>query len=228
MVIMKVYKFSNCYLDTIERRVFKNGQLIEITSRAFDILQLLVESAGKVVTKADLIEKVWYGSFVEEGNIPVQISKLRKILGASKAEPFIETVSGVGYHFVARVSIVSEGDWKKFLESDGKILEAGNSDASNFDSLAVLPFQNTSNSAEVEYLTEGLTESIINNLSYVPEIRVLARNTVFRFKDSTMDTQEIGRMLGVSVTVSGRVKIVAENIVVNASVRRHANLGAAV
>lgn len=211
---MKVYKFNNCYLDTIERRVFKNGQSIEITPRAFDILQLLVESHGKLVTKADLIQKVWHDSFIEEGNIPVHISKLRKMLGANRAEPLIETVSGVGYQFVSRVSLVSERDFERYLGKNEKEPQAKISDAPNLDSLAVLPFQNAGSHKEAEYLAEGLTESIINNLSYVPEIRVLARNTVFRFQDSALEAQQIGTALGVAGVVTGRVKIINENIVI--------------
>ena len=218
---MKVYKFSDCYLDAVQRRVFKNGHLIDLTPRAFDVLRLLVENSGRIVTKNDLIRKVWHDSFVEEGNIPVHISKLRKMLGAGKSEPFIETSSGVGYQFVSPVTEVDRGEWEKYLAETVKHSAEASLPEPSLDSIAVLPFQNASSSnSEVEYLAEGLTESIINDLSYIREIKVLARNTVFRFKGSQMEAQEIGAALGVAVVLTGRVKIIGENVVIGAELMK--------
>jgi serine/threonine protein kinase/Flp pilus assembly protein TadD len=72
-------------------------------------------------------------------------------------------------------------------------------------SLAVLPFVNTSGNSEMEYLSDGLTESIIFSLSQLPQVRMMARSAVFRFKGKTEDAQRIGQMLGVRAVVTGRV-----------------------
>lgn len=221
---MGIYKFNDCYLDTIERRVFKNGRLIGLTPRAFDVLRLLVENAGSVVAKNDLIREVWHDSFVEEGNIPVHISKLRKLLGATKSERVIETASGVGYQFVSRVAAVGEEDWKGFLAQNHKApkSQATGNDL-RLDSIAVLPFENAGGAPELEYLAEGLTESIINNLSYIPEIKVFARNTVFRFKNSQTEAQEIGVTLGAAMVLTGRVRVIGENVIVGVELIKTAN-----
>jgi eukaryotic-like serine/threonine-protein kinase len=72
-------------------------------------------------------------------------------------------------------------------------------------SIAVLPFVNTSGDANTDYLSDGITESLINNFSQFPGLRVVPRSTVFRYKGQQLDPQEIGRKLGVRAVLTGRV-----------------------
>lgn len=73
------------------------------------------------------------------------------------------------------------------------------------DSLAVLPFANSSSDPEFEYLADGMTESIINNLSQIPKLRVMARSTVFQYKNRTVELQAVGQELNVRAVLVGRV-----------------------
>ena len=73
------------------------------------------------------------------------------------------------------------------------------------DSLAVLPLVNQSDGQELDYLSEGLTESLINNLSQIPRLRVMARSTVFRYKGQNVDPRAVGRHLGVQAVLTGHV-----------------------
>jgi TolB-like protein/Flp pilus assembly protein TadD len=82
------------------------------------------------------------------------------------------------------------------------------------DSLAVLPLANASTEQQMEYLSDGITESIINSLSQLPKLRVVPRSTVFRYKGSEADPQEIGRVLGVRAVLTGRVLQVGDLLVV--------------
>ncbi|HJR06402.1 MAG TPA: tetratricopeptide repeat protein [Pyrinomonadaceae bacterium] len=84
------------------------------------------------------------------------------------------------------------------------------------DSLAVLPFANASTETQMEYLSDGITESIINSLSQLPKLRVVPRSTVFRYKGDETDPQEIGRALGVRAVLTGRVLQMSELLVVKA------------
>ena len=129
---MKVYKFRDCYLNTLERQVVKNGIALDLTPKAFDVLQLLVESGGEIVTKDELLGKVWSGSFVEEGNLAVHISRLREMLGHSKGERYIETVSGTGYRFVAFSQEIETTEWTSAVSSNGHISESGNVDSESY------------------------------------------------------------------------------------------------
>lgn len=112
---MQIYKFRNCLLNTVERRVIKDTKYLKLTTRTFDVLLLLVESESRVVSKDEMLGKVWNGSFVEEGNLCVQIKKLRTELSETWTERYIETVHGYGYRFVAEVTEVNIDVWKQTL-----------------------------------------------------------------------------------------------------------------
>src|SRR5215213_2071019 len=136
---MKIYRFRNCYLNPAERRVLRDGKYLELTTKTFDVLQLLIENCGEIVTKDEILGKVWNGSFVEEGNLAVHISKLRRLLDETKNQPFIETVQGSGYRFVAPVHEISQNDWEKNTFQISFSTQANISREWTFDSIAVLP-----------------------------------------------------------------------------------------
>ncbi|MCI0415929.1 protein kinase [bacterium] len=83
-------------------------------------------------------------------------------------------------------------------------------------SLAVLPLRNMSGDPEMDYLSDGITESIINSLSHLSDLRMIARGTVFQYKDSDRTPQQIARELNVQAVVTGRVRQVSDNLVIGA------------
>ncbi len=87
---------------------------------------------------------------------------------------------------------------------------------SAIDSLAVLPFTNVSGDANSDYLSDGITESLIASLTHVPKLKVKSRNSVFRYKGKDVDVQKVGNDLGVSALVSGRVTPHGDNVEVSA------------
>ena len=96
------YEFGRFRLKTAERILLREGELVPLTPKVFDILVTLVEHGGQVVAKDDLMKRVWPNTFVEEGNLTQNISLLRKALGESPGGvQFIETVPRRGYRFVA-------------------------------------------------------------------------------------------------------------------------------
>ncbi|MBS1792703.1 MAG: winged helix-turn-helix domain-containing protein [Acidobacteria bacterium] len=204
---MTIYKFRNCFLHETERRVVQNGVYLELTPKTIDVLLLLIKRAGEIVTKDDILGEVWNGSFVEEGNLPVHISKLRRSLGESRTETFIETVQGSGYRFVAPVTIVPEQEWQQNLPPESQNYKDPSSADSNFDSIAVLPLENETDDPEIEYLTDGLTESFINILSRIPDLKVIGRNTVFRYKGKKADPVQVGQTLNISAVLTGRIRV---------------------
>jgi Tol biopolymer transport system component/DNA-binding winged helix-turn-helix (wHTH) protein len=101
----QIYKFGDFRLDTANRRLLRAGTPVTLPARAFDLLQTLLENNGRLVEKDELFANVWRDQIVEESNLTVHISQIRKALGESKNKPrFIETVSGYGYRFVGDVS----------------------------------------------------------------------------------------------------------------------------
>jgi TolB-like protein/DNA-binding winged helix-turn-helix (wHTH) protein len=102
---LEVISFGPFRLDTERRRVDRNGIPVVLSSRAFDILVLLVENRGRVVGKDEIMTRVWRGMIVEENNLAVQISALRRALAERAGDtPLIVTVPGQGYRFVGRLN----------------------------------------------------------------------------------------------------------------------------
>ena len=103
------YEFGPFRLDPLERRLQRDGNVLTLTPKAFDVLLLLVVNGGHVLRKDEFLEKIWAGSYVEEKNLADNISLLRKVLGDDvKAPSFIQTVPRLGYRFVADVREVTD------------------------------------------------------------------------------------------------------------------------
>src|ERR1700674_632063 len=102
-------EFGRFRLLPHRRELRADGVAVELGSRAFDVLMILTEARGGLVTKDEILSRVWPDTVVEENNLVVQISALRKALGEDR--DFIRTVSGRGYRFVAEISTsVAETD----------------------------------------------------------------------------------------------------------------------
>src|SRR5215203_571151 len=232
--------FDEFDLDTAHRRLLRNGEALAINAKTFDLLTFLIENNGRLISKDEILEAVWPDQFVEEANLSVQISALRKALGEKKGEPrFLVTIPGKGYKFVADIGaaddrfvlekhrfervvideIIEEtenlavGPIKRGTSRTSKLVLviAGFAlvavvglfayryfsppPVSQIESLAVLPFTNQNEAAETEYLSDGLAESVIHSLSRMRELRVMSRNSAFRFRGNEIDARQIGQEL---------------------------------
>src|SRR5580693_10113547 len=93
-----IYEFGSFRLDPVERMLLSEGQVVALSPKAFDLLFVLVRKAGRVVDKDELMREVWPDTFVEENNLTVNISALRKTLGRTSADQrHIQTVPRRGY-----------------------------------------------------------------------------------------------------------------------------------
>ena len=100
----QIYEFDNFRLDAGERRLSRDGQPVTLPSKAFDLLLVLVENSGRLVEKEELYQRVWADQVVEESNLTVQMSAIRKALGERTQNPrYVVTVPGHGYRFIGEV-----------------------------------------------------------------------------------------------------------------------------
>ena len=183
------YEFGPFRVDTRERQLIRDGEVVPLRPKVFDILLMLVQNSGHILTKDDVMSHVWADTAVEEGNISRTISTLRNVLGERPNEHrYIETIPWRGYRFVANVKEIRADDLGKTI-----------------DSIAVLPFVNVDADSKSEYLADGITEGVITSLAQLTNLRVISRNSVFRFKGREIDTQSIGRKLKVRGLLLGRV-----------------------
>ena len=183
------YEFGPFRVDTRERQLIRNGEIVPLRPKVFDILLMLVQNNGHILTKDDVMKHVWSDTVVEEGNISRTISTLRNALGELPHERrYIETIPWRGYRFVANVREIRTEDL-----------------ANRIDSIAVLPFVNVDADEQTEYLSDGITEGVINSLAQLTNLRIISRNSVFRYKGREVDAQSIGRKLKVQALLLGRV-----------------------
>src|SRR6266550_2237917 len=101
----ELYEFGSFTLDATEGRLLRDGQAVSLKPKVFETLVVLVENTGQTMDKEELMKRLWPDSFVEEANLAVNISQLRKALGEN-GERFIETVPKRGYRFSAQVTKV--------------------------------------------------------------------------------------------------------------------------
>jgi DNA-binding winged helix-turn-helix (wHTH) protein len=103
------YEFGPFRIDVLKRRLLRDGEVIRLTPKAFDLLFVLVEEGGRTIEKDELLDRVWPGTAVEENNLNQNITALRKALGDSRQESqYLATIPGLGYRFVAEVRKVEE------------------------------------------------------------------------------------------------------------------------
>jgi DNA-binding winged helix-turn-helix (wHTH) protein/cytochrome c-type biogenesis protein CcmH/NrfG len=138
----RLYEFENFRLDTENPGLWRDGELVAIAPKVLETLILLVERGGEIVSREELLEKVWKETFVEEGNINYTVSRLRKILGEKN---LIQTVPKRGYRFVGKIESVS-------------IEEISDEDASGI--IKILP--------EIENLTSAIEAENLNRVSSKP------------------------------------------------------------
>jgi DNA-binding winged helix-turn-helix (wHTH) protein/tetratricopeptide (TPR) repeat protein len=202
------YEFGPYRLDPDKCVLSRAGETILLTPKASKILLVLVANAGQLVGKDELLQEVWPDTFVEESNLTQNIFTLRRVLGDERTGPrYIETVTRRGYRFVATVRIVSREN------HNGEVL-APPVEATQREVVAVLPFVNATGDPGIDYLADGVTDNIINNLARVSKLRVMSRSTVFRYKTQELDPQQIGINLGATAVLVGKINARPSGIVI--------------
>jgi TolB-like protein/Tfp pilus assembly protein PilF len=207
-----LHYFGPFCLNEDEQVLLRDGCLVPLPPKVLSTLLALIRRKGQVVEKEILLEETWPNEFVEEGNLAQHIFILRRALGEGSNGPkYIETVFRRGYRFLPAVVQTPATAVTNRLAND----EAPVNSPSDVRLLAVLPFMNISGDPDLEHLSDGLTECIINILSQLPELRVMARNSVFRYKGKDFDAREVGRDLGVHNVLVGTMDSRDDRIVLN-------------
>lgn len=221
----QVYEFGPFRLDCAEQRLLRQDQPVALTPRALKLLMVLVQRAGHLVTKEELLRTLWPESFVEEANLSVNVSAVRRAIsdGQNGQAQYIETVPKLGYRFIAPVREVAPSGIQQLPRPvRRKQLALGAlaalvllavaawlaSRPVHRVMVAVLPLQNLSGDASQEYLSDGITEELITDLGKLrpDRIGVIARTSVMPYKAQSKDIKQIGRELGVEYVVEGSVR----------------------
>ena len=197
-----VFRFGDHVLD-IERRELRRGaELVALEPQVFDLLIYLVRNRGRVVSKDDLIRDVWGGRIVSDSALTTRLNAARKAVNDSgAAQRVIRTVQRRGVRFIGEVS--EDGEAAARVETAPAAAEPPTAPRL---SIVVLPFANLSNDPEQQYFADGITGDLTTDLSRIPDMLVISRNTAFTYRNKPVDTKQIGRELGVRYVLEGDVQ----------------------
>ena len=186
--------FGSFRLDLAEQQLSLEGEPVALTPKAYETLVALVERAGRVVGKTELLELVWPGTFVEEATLTQNIYTLRKALGGGTGtgEPLIETVPRRGYRFTAEVRV------------EEALPEAGAEE--RLGSLAVLPFRTLGDRDTDELLVLGMADALITRLSGLRQLAVRPTSAITRYVGGAAEPLGAGRALEVDGVLEGTVQ----------------------
>ena len=179
-------RFGSFELDLRAGELRKQGVKIKLQEQPFQILAVLLEHPGQVVTREELRSKLWPAdTFVDfDHSLNKAINKLREALGDSAQNTrFIETLAKLGYRFM--------------LDLKGN--------PGQIRSLLVLPLENLSRDPEQEYFADGLTEELITKLARISALRVLSLTTAMHYKCLPKALPQMARELHVDGVVEGTV-----------------------
>jgi DNA-binding winged helix-turn-helix (wHTH) protein/TolB-like protein/Flp pilus assembly protein TadD len=244
--IKRFYEFEKFRLDSENPSLWRDGELISVPPKVLELLILLVEKRGEIVSREELLETVWKDTFVEEGNINYTVSLLRKTLGGKN---FIQTVPRRGYRFAAEINEIIETDSPvPVVPGEKSVVVQGNPkrwalaatvlisiffltsftvwwryyekdiplNRRNIKTVAILPLKNLDESDANSSLALGLTDSLINRLGSLNRFVVRPLSAVEKYSQSETDALDFGRKLKVDAILEGTIQTAESRLRVNA------------
>jgi TolB-like protein len=206
-----VYRFGTFELDLARAELRTDGEPRSVEPQVFALLALLLENRERLVSKDEIVEKVWDGRIVSDAAIASRIKSARKALGDDgKNQRFIKTIHGQGVRFVAEARVLHTDvtAWPQATPpspATGPPLRP---------SIAVLPFRVLGEAACCAAIADGLPHELISELSRLRWLFVTARGSSFRLRGSEADMTEIGRLLGVRYCLSGVLEVTGRRLTV--------------
>ena len=180
-------RFDMFEVDLKAGELRKQDMKIRLQEQPFQILQMLLEQRGELITREALQKRIWPAdTFVDfEQGLYNAMKRLREALGDTAETPrYIETLPRKGYRFIGSIE----------------------ASAPRIESLVVLPLENLSRDPEQDYFAEGMTEALITSLAKISALRVISRTTAMRYKKTDKNLPQIARELNVDAVVEGTVQ----------------------
>ena len=228
-----IYRFHQFVLDTQEYTFSQNSEAVSLEPKVFDLLVYLVENRDRIVSKEELIEKIWGGRVISDSALNTCVRSVRRALQDDREkQAFVRTFPKRGFQFVGFIQGDSDEDnpedkhsrtllfsvtaliftalfifiYLKFIQTEDATY------LSDRPSIAILDFKNNSGNDDQQYFTEGLIEELVSSLSHYRELFVISRRSSMLYKDSNASIREIGYELGAEYIVNGNIRYNGEDI----------------
>lgn len=201
------YDFAGARFDPRGGVLTVGGRTVSLRPRTASVLRYLLDHAGEVVSKDDLLREIWPDLVVTENSLAQCVMEIRRELGDAQ-ETLLRTLHRRGYLLETRVQCAAPaaqgGGRPRIIKRDL--------------SLMVLPLANLGGDPAQDYFAEGLTEDLTTDLGRIPGAFVISRGTAQTYAGRKVDTRQVGRELGINYLVEGSVRRRGNEITVNLSV----------
>jgi TolB-like protein/DNA-binding winged helix-turn-helix (wHTH) protein/tetratricopeptide (TPR) repeat protein len=241
----RVFQFGEFTLDESRAALLRDGEEVHLRRQSFDVLRFLAAHPGRLVTKTELFAAVWPGTVVTDDSLTQCLVEIRRAIGDGGRE-IIRTVPRRGFVFelpvvelagpepAPAVTVATSGQrrWMPWLAvaglgaalalalgwvlTDGGPSSPEPSRRAPANTIAVLAFSDLSEGGDQQYFADGVAEEILNFLTRIPDLKVVARTSSFAFRASDADVVSIGKTLDVAYVLEGSVRRVNERVRVTA------------
>jgi adenylate cyclase len=215
-----IYRLGDLTIDTGRQQVSRGTESVALSKLSYDLLLALVRAAPNVLSPDELMRLVWVGPIVSPETVTQRVKLLRDALEDDPRVPrYIGGLRGRGYHIVGAVEEIRDraDTITQPSTADGSALQ---SDAESIGpvrvAICVLPFTNMSGDPEQEYLSDGITEDIITELSRWRLLAVRSRSASFRYRGVAVDIKQVAHELNVRYIVEGSVRRMGARIRISA------------
>lgn len=207
-----ILAFAPYELDIDRAELRGPAGLVVIEPKAFALLRLLVENPDRVLGRDEMIARVWGGRSISDAAVATVLKQVRKALGDDgAAQAYIRTVRGLGHRFVAPVTIRPTIP----ARADAPSTSGAPPDKDARPTIAVLPFLQDGLAGAFATLGDGIAAEIISSLARLRWLRVIARESSFRFRGSDVDLTGLQAVLGAGFCLSGRVEQAGGRLIVS-------------
>jgi TolB-like protein len=212
-----LYLFDAFELDVDQIELRRNGVAVPIEPQVFALLRLLVESRDRMVSKEEVVEKVWEGRFVSDSAISSRIKSARRALGDDgKEQRFIRTLHGQGFRFIGDVRIIVPQGLVLPIHQELEEALPRPAEHATKPSIAIFPFRLVGTSDLHPAIGDAIAHDLITALARLRWLFVIARGSTFRFRSDDLDVGRIGQLLNVSYALSGLIEVFASTTTVTA------------
>lgn len=209
-----LYRFHHFELDTAKAELRRDGATRPVEPQVFALLTLLVENRERLVSRDELLDKVWDGRVVSDAALASRIKSARQVLGDDgRSQRFIRTIHGQGLRFVAEVKVARAAELTAAASLE--LTTGQQPELPTRPAIAVLPFGLLGDAGRHAAIAEALPHDLITELSRLRWLFVTARASSFRLRAQDADVREIGRMLGVHYCLSGTVDVAGQTLAVS-------------
>ena len=216
MAGIKSYRFGPFLVDRRAACLRRDGVIVPLRPKSFDVLVYLAQHPGRLVAKAELIDNVWQNLNVTPNSLVQCIREIRQAL-QDDTQAIIETVSKRGYLFAAPVAVIDGDEGSGTARPATMHVDANRAlPLPDRPSIAVLPFDNMSGDPDQQHFADGISEDLITGLSRVRWLFVIARNSTFVYKGRAVDVRKVAESLGVRYVLEGSVRRAGQRLRVSA------------